>query len=441
MWNHILFEPILRQQKLVLLCRALVTWQFVEICNNRFVKGCILGNLWSPWWLTENGYLQRMLIVSKMFNSSSTCFTQKIAWKGVETRWSVRVFFCWMSQPMAFQGKIDYCYWGLWGQVHPPSFRFCHRCRFVRMLGRCFREFGLNLGTAISIIVRVFRVVFNWCGSLGMTGCLDCRKWFAFDFGNYDAIMLYNVWFARKRLCIFEPDSLTVNQSDTTMCEEFGRNGYCRGTHYSPRRGDWSLGLSKCPATEGSPNWFDSSRIKRKKNRQGVMRTAFEKNMLRCGTIFVDSVGSLQMRQLLFYVWKLQLFRFCWVLSLQTIPRPWNHFWYNGGAPCGFSKSSLYQVKILRSLQSWLEPSSLHLTRYLNAILAQLYVCLQFPVHVLCTDWNPNKPPKPPFPFSNCFLAERLPTNSSYQLCLASTSSWIWWNDPHLKSHHTNLSF
>lgn len=206
-----------------------------------------------------------MLIVSKMFNSSSTCFTQKIAWKGVETRWSVRVFFCWMSQPMAFQGKIDYCYWGLWGQVHPPSFRFCHRCRFVRMLGRCFREFGLNLGTAISIIVRVFRVVFNWCGSLGMTGCLDCRKWSAFDFGNYDAIMLYNVWFARKRLCIFEPDSLTVNQSDTTMCEEFGRNGYCRGTHYSPRRGDWSLGLSKCPATEGSPNWFDSSRIKRKK--------------------------------------------------------------------------------------------------------------------------------------------------------------------------------
>ena len=134
-------------------------------------------------------------------------------------------------------------------------------------------------------------------------------------------------------------------------------------------------------------------------------------------------------------------FGFCWVLSLQTIPRPWNHFWYNGGAPCGFSKSSLYQVKILRSLQSWLEPSSLHLTRYLNAILAQLYVCLQFPVHVLCTDWNPNKPPKPPLPFSNCFLAERLPTNSSYQLCLASTSSWIWWNDPHLKSHHTNLSF
>ena len=131
-------------------------------------------------------------------------------------------------------------------------------------------------------------------------------------------------------------------------------------------------------------------------------------------------------------------FGFVWVLSLQTIPRPWNHFWYNGGAPCGFSESSLYQVKILRSLLSWLLPSNLHLTRYLNAILAQLYVCLQFPVLVLCTDWNLNKPP---FPFSNCFLAERLPTNSSYQSCLASTSSWIWWNDPHLKSHHTNLSF
>lgn len=159
------------------------------------------SNLWSPWWLTKNGYLQSMLTVSKMFNSSSTCFTQKIAWKGVETRWSVRVFFCWMSQPMASQGKIDYCYWGLWGQVHPPSFRFCHRCRFVRMLGRCFREFGLNLGTAISIIVRVFRVVFNWCGSLGMTGCLDCRKWFAFDFGNYDAMML--MFSLLERDCVY----------------------------------------------------------------------------------------------------------------------------------------------------------------------------------------------------------------------------------------------
>ncbi len=149
------------------------------------------------------------------------------------------------------------------------------------MLGRCFREFALNLGTAISIMMRVFRVVFNWwltrhdwVFALSEMVCISCRK--------LDAMML--IFCLLERDCVFS--NLTVNQSNTIafpetshpMCEEFGRNGYCCGTHYSPRRGDWSLGLSKCPATEGSPNWFDSSRIERKKERlPGAMQTAFEK--------------------------------------------------------------------------------------------------------------------------------------------------------------------
>ncbi len=68
---YILFEPILRQQKLVLLCRALVTWQFLEIWKGwhskplksmmTFVKQVFTGNVDS---------------LFEMFNSSSiACFT------------------------------------------------------------------------------------------------------------------------------------------------------------------------------------------------------------------------------------------------------------------------------------------------------------------------------------------------------------------------------
>lgn len=222
-----------------------------------------------------------MLTVSKMFNSSLV--SHRRSHERVLKRGEVSASsFAGWANPWPFRGKSTATTEGFEDRcIHPSPSDFCHRCQFIRMLGRMLGNCNLHHSARVS-------GGFSIDASIGMIGCLHCRKWFAFHVRNYDAmiILMPRKRLCRKRLCIFDSEPIWHHSQKHPMCEEFGRNGYCCGTHYSPRRGDWSLGLSKCPATEGSPNWFDSSRIKRQQaHLQGAMQTVLDP--CKCGSCFL----------------------------------------------------------------------------------------------------------------------------------------------------------